>query len=167
MPRGRLRGITNTGQLVCGAAVIPKGLNPSVASATRTFRASSALSACFSSNFVHARASDGCVRLSLYQRPVLCHFIFFAVSSVMCIRWIRCMGGRYRRTLIGIVSCVFLLSAEFTSMNRDALHFGLCVAFSCSFLNKTHPFGQECICSYGILSARRTFCASYMFFGKM
>jgi hypothetical protein len=41
---GRLRGVTNTSQQVYGATNIPQGLNPSVASATRTLRVSSALS---------------------------------------------------------------------------------------------------------------------------
>lgn len=38
--RGRLSGITNTGQQLYGALVMPNGLNPSVAMATRTFRGS-------------------------------------------------------------------------------------------------------------------------------
>jgi hypothetical protein len=93
MSGGRLRGVRNTGQQVYGAVNIPWGLNPSVASATCTLWASPALSACFSSNFVHALASNGCVRLSLYRRPVLCQVICFADSSVMYILWIRGMGG--------------------------------------------------------------------------
>jgi hypothetical protein len=38
--------------------------------------------------------------------------------------WIRCMGGRYCRTLTGIVSYVYLPWPESISMNWDALHFG-------------------------------------------
>lgn len=47
----------------------------------------------------------------------------------------------------------------------DDLHFGQYFTFACSFLNKTHPFRQACICTYGILSERSTFCTSYMLFG--
>jgi len=43
-PGGRLRGITNTGQHVYGAAIKPYGLNPSVASAIHTLQASSTFS---------------------------------------------------------------------------------------------------------------------------
>lgn len=39
IPGGRLSGITNTGQQLYGALVMPNGLNPSVAMATRTFEA--------------------------------------------------------------------------------------------------------------------------------
>jgi hypothetical protein len=46
--------------------------------------------------------------------------------------------------------------------NNKVLYF----ASACSFLNRTQPFGQACICSYVILSARRSFCASYMLFGR-
>jgi hypothetical protein len=77
-------------------------------------------------------------------------------------------GQRYRRTLTRVVRCVFgRPSPESTSMYQEALHFGQCMAFSWSFLNKTHPFRQACIFPYGILSARRSFWASYMFLGKM
>jgi hypothetical protein len=140
-PGGRLRGITNTGQQVYGAAIIPNGLNPSVASATRTFRASIALSGCMSSKCFHASPSAGCTILSgLYLLPFLCHVICFADSSVMYNRWSLGMKGRCRRTISGMLDCFFLPSLPSTSTNLEALHFGQCVASSWSPLNRTHPF---------------------------
>ena len=151
-----MRGITKTGQQVYGAAIIPNGLNPSVASATRTFRASIALPGCMSSKCFHASPSDGCIILSgLHLLPFLCHVICFADSSVMYSRWILGRKGRYRRTFSGILDYFFLPSLPSTSTNLEALHFGQCVAFSWSPLNRTHPFEQAWIGSYGILSARR------------
>jgi hypothetical protein len=54
-----------------------------------------------------------------------------------------------------------------TSRNIEDPHFAQYFAFTCSFLNRMHPFGQACICSYGILRAQRSFCDSYMLFGRM
>ena len=144
--RGRLRGITNTGQHVYGAAIIPYGLNPSVAKATRTFRASDTLLGCCSSNYFHASPSDGCTVLSLYLLPFLCHVICFADSSVMYIRWSLGRTGRYRRTFLGILDCFLLPSLPSTSTYLEALHFGRCVAsLRSSPLNRTHHLGQEWI----------------------
>src|SRR5438876_1165110 len=64
-PGGRLRGITNMGQQLYEADVIPNGLNPSVDMAIRTFRASAALSLCFRSKLFHASPSDGCIIIYL------------------------------------------------------------------------------------------------------
>jgi hypothetical protein len=52
-------------------------------------------------------------------------------------------------------------------MYLEDLHFGKYFASTCSFLNRTHPFGQTCILSYDILSARRSFSDSYKFYGIM
>jgi hypothetical protein len=54
-----------------------------------------------------------------------------------------------------------------TTTYLEALHVGQCVASSWSSMNRTHPYGQEWIGSYGILSARRSLCDSYVFFGRM
>jgi hypothetical protein len=75
-------------------------------------------------------------------------------------RWILGMNGRCRRIVKGMSSCLFCPSPESTSMNLDDLHFGQYFASVYSFLNSTQPFGQACICSYVILSARKSFCAS-------
>jgi hypothetical protein len=66
----------------------------------------------------------------------------------------------------GMSSCLFCPSPKYTSMNLNDLHYGQYFASAYSFLNSTQPFGQACICSYVILSARRSFCASYMLFGR-
>jgi hypothetical protein len=76
-------------------------------------------------------------------------------------RWILDMNGRWRRIIKGMSSCLFCPSLESTSMNLDDLHFGQYFASAYSFLNSMQPFEQACICSYVILSARRSFCASY------
>jgi hypothetical protein len=102
----------------------------------------------------------------LYRFPFLCHVICFADSSIMYRRWILGMNGRCRRIVKGMSSYLFCPSLESTFMNLDDLHFGQYFASVYSFLNSTQPFGQECICSYVILSARRSLCASYMLFGR-
>jgi hypothetical protein len=137
---GRLRGITNMGQQVCGAGIIPYGLNPSDASATRTLRASRAFSRWIPSKWVHASPSDGCTSFSgLYQQPFLCHIICFMVSSVMYSCWILGMNGRHRRIFTGIVSCLFWPSPESTSRNLEDQHFAQYFASACSFLIRCTP----------------------------
>src|SRR4051812_39690809 len=56
---GRLSGMTNTGQQLYGAAIRPKGLNPSVPTAIRQCLGSLDFSECFSSKCFHAEPSDG------------------------------------------------------------------------------------------------------------
>jgi hypothetical protein len=163
---GRLRGIMNTGQQVYGAAIIPNGLNPSVASATHTFRASPALSGFMSSKCLHASPSAGCYILSLYRLPFLCHVICFADSSVMYSRWSLCRTGRCHMTISGILDYFLLPSLPSTSTYLEALHFGQCVVVSWSPRNRTHPFLQAWIGSYDILSARRNLYDSYVLFGR-
>jgi hypothetical protein len=127
--RGRFRGITNMGQQVYGDADNTYGLNPSVANATRTLRASSALTRCMPSKWVQASPSDECTILSgLYLLPFLCHVICFVDSSVMYSRWILGMKGRYCRTFVGIFSYSFLASLVSTSRYLEDFHFGQCVA---------------------------------------
>jgi hypothetical protein len=150
MSEGKLRGITNTGQQVCGAAVIPKGLNLSVAGATRTLRASRALSPWIPSKWVHASTSDGCVNLSLYRDPFCAKSfasqISWSCKSVGSAVWARGTVGH----LLGSWVASFYPHQSLCPRIKTFLHFRQCVAFSCSFLNKTHPFGQACICSYDI-----------------
>jgi hypothetical protein len=76
------------------------------------------------------------------------------------------MNGRWRMIVTGMSSYIFCPSLESTSMNLDDLHFEQYFASVYSFLNSTQPFGQACICSYVILSAQRSFYASYMLFGR-
>jgi hypothetical protein len=136
-----------------------------VASATRTLRASSAFSRQMALKCFHALPSDACTILSgLYHFPFVCHVIYFANSSVMYRCWILTINGRWRRIITWMLSCLFCPSPESTSMNLDDLHFGQYFASAHSFLNSMQPFGQACICSYVILSARRSFCASYILF---
>jgi hypothetical protein len=119
------------------------------------------------SKWVHASPSNVCTILSgFYCLPFLCHVICFADSSVMYRCCILGMNRRWRRIVTGISSCLFCPPPESTSMNLDDLHFGQYFASVCSFLNRTRPFVQACICSYVILRARRIFCASYMLFGR-
>jgi hypothetical protein len=66
----------------------------------------------------------------------------------------------------GMSSCLFCPSPESTFMNLDNLHFRQYFASAYSFLNRTPPFGQAFICSYVILSAQRSSCASNMLFGR-
>jgi hypothetical protein len=96
----------------------------------------------------------------------LCHVICFADSSIMYRCWILDMNGRWRRIVMGMSSCLFCTSPKSTSMNLDDLHFWQYFASAYSFLNRMQSFGQACICSHVILSARRSFCASYMLFGR-
>jgi hypothetical protein len=111
--------------------------------------------------------SDACTILSgLYHFLFVCHVICFVDSSVMYKRWILGMNERCHRIVKGMSSCLLCPSPESTSINLDDLHLGQYFASMYSFLNSTQPFGQACICSYIILSARRSLCASYMLFGR-
>ena len=59
-------------------------IDPSIASATRTLRASRAFSQWIISNLVHALPLDGCTSFSgLYRHPYLYHVIYFMDSSVI------------------------------------------------------------------------------------
>jgi hypothetical protein len=75
--------------------------------------------------------------------------------------------GRCRMTISGIFDCLLMPSLPSTSTYLETLHVVQCVASSWSSLNRTHPFGQAWIDSYGNLSARRSLCDSYVFFGRM
>ena len=120
------------------------------------------------SKWFHTSPSDGCTILSgLYRVPCLCHVIYLADSSLMYSRWILGTNGRYHKIFIGTVSCFLWPSPESTSRYLEDLHFGQYFSCSCSFLKRTHSFGQACICSYGIFSALRSFYASYMVFDNM
>lgn len=138
-----------------------------MASATRTLRASLAFSRWMTSKWVHASPSDVCTILSgFYYFPFLCHIFCFTDSSVMYRRWILGMNERWCRIVTGISSCLLCPSPDSTSMNLNNLHFGQYFTSMYSFLNRTQPLRQACICSYVILSARRSFCALYMLFGR-
>ena len=86
---GRLSGMTNTGQQLYWAAIIPNTLNPSVLMATRGCLGSAALSLCNASKCFHAKASEVCPNIgfpsasSLVLLPNLCHVIYLAVSLTM------------------------------------------------------------------------------------
>jgi hypothetical protein len=139
-----------------------------VASAIHTLLASLAFSWRMASKLVHALPLDACTILSeLYRLPFLCHVICFVDSSVMHRSWILGMNGRWRWIVTGMSSYLLCPSPESTSMNIDNLHFRQYFASAYSFLNRTQPFGQACICSYIILSARRSFYALHMQFGRM
>ena len=102
--------------------------------------------------------TDGCTSLlGLYRRPFLCHVICFADSAVMKRRWILGMKGRYLMIFAPICVFLFCPSPESTSMNLEDLHFGQYSSSAWSPLNKMHPLGQACICSYGIFSARKVY----------
>jgi hypothetical protein len=72
---GKLYGTNMTGQVLCEEVMVPKGLKPSVANPSLTFRGFNAKFGCLSSKDFHASPFVGCLKTPFFVRQLACHLI--------------------------------------------------------------------------------------------
>ena len=100
---------------------------------------------CLGTRRMYQHWSPMIIFVASYPIFVPCHLfgcIFVQVKTLNS--W---QDWKYRRTFAGTLLCFFVPSLRSLSTYLEALHLAQYVSSSYSFVNKTHPFGQACICS--------------------
>ena len=72
---GKFYGIRTTSHMLYEIDIFPKGLNPSLAKPSLTFRGSYANEGCTLSKFFQVKESIGCLIILPLMQPSTCHFM--------------------------------------------------------------------------------------------
>jgi len=148
--------------------MFPKGLKPSDASPSLTFRGFDAKSGCSVLNALQASPSAGCLSTSSFVHSLACHLMWEAVCCDMYNLCNLDANGNHRKTFTGRL---FNVRDDPSSLIISSFHFDFphtvhVSNFSFSFQNSIQLFRQAGIFSYPSPKSLKYFLASYVLLGK-